>query len=71
LELHNGNGDLLESNDDWKDTQQTEIEGTGIPPQSDAESAMMVTLPPSNYTAIVAGKNGSVGVGLIEVYALE
>jgi hypothetical protein len=69
LELHDGNGGLLTSNDNWKSTQRTEIEGTGLQPANDAESAIVADLPPGLYTAIVAGKGAS-GVGLIEVYNL-
>lgn len=70
LELHDANGALLQSNDNWKDTQQTEIEATGIPPQDDLECALVATLSPGAYTAIVAGKGGLTGVGLVEVYRL-
>lgn len=71
LELHNSNGDLLASNDNWKSDQQSEIEATGIPPTNDAEAAILVTLFPGSYTAIESGKNGGVGVGLVEVYNLH
>jgi hypothetical protein len=70
LELRDSNGLLLQSNDNWKDSQQAAIEATGIPPQDDLESAILATLLPGSYTAIAAGKDGSVGVGLIEVYNL-
>ncbi|HEY2799008.1 MAG TPA: NHL repeat-containing protein [Chthoniobacterales bacterium] len=71
LELHNENGDLIGSNDDWKSNQQTEIEATGVPPPNKLESAITADLPPGHYTAIVAGKNGATGVALVEVYALQ
>ena len=71
LELHDGNGALLISNDDWKDTQQSEIEATTIPPTDDRESAILQTLAPGIYTAIVRGKANTTGVGLIEVYHLQ
>jgi plastocyanin len=70
LELHDANGALIMSNDNWKDTQQSQIEATGIPPQNDLESAIVVTIAPAAYTAIVAGKNGTTGIGLVEVYRL-
>ena len=70
LELHDENGVLIQSNDNWKDTQQCDLEATGIPPQNDLESAMVVTIPTGAYTAIVAGKNGGTGVGLVELYRL-
>jgi WD40 repeat protein len=69
LELHDGNGALLMSNDNWKSAQQSQIEATGIQPTNNAESAILADLPPGLYTAIVAGK-GTSGVGLIEIYNL-
>lgn len=71
LELHDSNGTLLASNDDWKSDQQTEIEATGIPPTDDAESAIVMPLGPGAYTAIESGKNQTTGVGLVEVYNLH
>ena len=70
LELHEGNGAIVMSNDNWRDMQQCELEDTNIPPQDDLESAMIVTLPTGAYTAIVAGKNGETGVALVELYRL-
>ena len=73
MELHNGSGTTLAFNDDWKDTQRSEIEATGIPPSNDLESAIVFTLSAnnSNYTAILRGKNGTSGIGLVEVYDLN
>ena len=71
LELHAANGDLITSNDNWKDTQQSEIEATGIPPQNDLESAIVATLDPDAYTAILSGKNTTSGLALVEVYDLD
>jgi len=68
LELHDGTGTLIASNDNWKDTQQAAIEATGIPPTDDRESAILTALWPGPYTAIVRGKNNTTGVGLVEVY---
>ncbi len=72
LELHDGNGSPLISNDDWKDdpNQAAEIMAAGMAPQNDLESALMTTLPPGQYTAIIAGNNGGTGVGVAEVYHL-
>jgi hypothetical protein len=72
LELHDGNGTVLISNDNWKDdaNQAALITATGMPPQNDLESAIVTTIPPGPYTAIVAGKNGGTGVGVAEVYHL-
>ncbi|HEY2714486.1 MAG TPA: plastocyanin/azurin family copper-binding protein [Chthoniobacterales bacterium] len=71
LELHDINGTLIGSNNDWKDTQQTEIEATGLQPPNDFESALLETLGPAAYTAIVMGQGGVTGVGLVEVYRLQ
>src|SRR5262249_47593191 len=71
LELHDSNGSLLASNDNWKDTQQGQIEATGLAPTNDAESAIVRTLEPGNYTAIVRGKNETIGLAVVEVYALN
>jgi hypothetical protein len=70
LELHDGNGGLLASNDDWK-TNEAEIRATTLPPTDDRESALVADLAPGNYTAIIHGKNDSTGVGLIEFYNLH
>jgi hypothetical protein len=71
LELHDGSGTLIASNDNWKDTQRAEIEATTIPPSNDLESAIVRTLTPGSYTAIVRGVNNGTGVALVEVYALN
>ncbi len=71
LELHDGDGAIIASNDNWKDTQEAEIIATAIPPKNDAESAIVATLPPGNYTAIVRGKNNTTGVALVEAYQLD
>ena len=68
--LYNANGATIASNDNWKDSQQAAIEKTGIPPKDDRESAILTTLVPGQYTAIVQGKGGTTGVGLVEVYNL-
>ncbi|MBA3830862.1 MAG: alpha/beta hydrolase [Chthoniobacterales bacterium] len=71
LELHDSNGALLFSNDNWRSTQEQQIIDTTIPPTNDRESAIVATLAPGNYTAIVSGAGGSTGVGLVEVYDLQ
>lgn len=70
LELHDGNGVVIAFNDNWKDSQQAAIQATGIPPPNDKGSAILITLSPGRYTAIVRGKNNTTGVGLVEVYKL-
>lgn len=72
LELHDGNGNALAVNDDWSNGSQTaEIVATGLPPVNNSESAIVRTLGPGNYTAVVRGMNNTVGVGLVEVYDLD
>jgi len=71
LELRDSNGVLLQSDDNWKDTQQTAIEATGLAPSEDLEAAILATLPPGSYTAIAAGLNGTTGIGLVEIYNLH
>ena len=70
LGLYDGNGTLLMSNDNWKDSQQAALQNSGFQPPNDLDSAILVTLPTGNYTAILSGKNGGTGVGLVEVYRL-
>lgn len=71
LELHDGYGQIVATNDDWRSTQQTEIIATGLAPADDKESAILVTLYSGGYTAIVRGPDGKAGVALVEVYDLE
>jgi K319-like protein len=71
VELHDPSGNLLLSNDNWKDTQQQAITASGLAPGDDRESAILSTLAPGSYTAIIAGKNSTGGIGLIEVYELQ
>ncbi len=60
----------MSTNDDWRATQEQEIIDTTIPPTDYRESAILATLSPGNYTAIVRGKNESIGIALVEVYDL-
>ena len=71
LELHDGSGTLIASNDDWRSDQEAEIIATGIPPTNNLESAIVRNLTPSNYTAIVRGVNNTTGVALVEAYGLN
>jgi len=77
LELHNGNGAKIASNDNWKiddqtgQSQEAAIRATTLPPSNDLESALVANLVPGNYTVIIAGKNGGTGVGLVEAYNLR
>ncbi|HZE13244.1 MAG TPA: S8 family serine peptidase, partial [Chthoniobacterales bacterium] len=73
LELHNQNGDLIASNDNWQDdpTQAALIRATGVPPNDPRESAIVKSLVPGSYTAIVRGANSGTGIALVEVYDLD
>ena len=73
LGLFDANGTQLISNDNWMDdpTRAAALTAYGLAPASNAESAIFTTLPPGAFTAILAGKNGGIGVGLVEVYNLQ
>ncbi|MEY2557737.1 MAG: hypothetical protein QOE34_1162 [Verrucomicrobiota bacterium] len=71
ITLRDANGLQLAFNDDWAETQPTEIYETGIPPPNGFESAIVTTLPSGHYTAVVQGVKSGTGVGLIEVYNLR
>jgi len=71
LELRGENGALLFQNDNWKDDQRSQIEGTPFQPGDDREAVIIATLPPAAYTATLTGKNQTTGVGLLEVYDLD
>jgi len=71
LELYDENGALLRSNDNWRSDQSAEIIATSLPPSDDAEAAIVATLPPALYTAVVRGAGETAGVALVEIYALD
>ena len=71
LDLVDANGTVLRANNDWRDSQGTEIESLALPPGDERECALIQTLAPGNYTAIVRGKDNTTGVGLVEVYNVE
>ena len=71
LELHGPGAFATITNDNWRDTQEAEIQATGIPPTNDLESAIVATLAPGAYTAIVRGNGNTSGVALVEVYDLN
>ncbi len=70
LELHNGNGATIGSNDDWRSDQEQAIKDTTIPPSDDRESAIVQSLAPGPFTVILRGKSNTTGVALVEVYSL-
>ena len=59
MDLSDGNGNLIASNDNWKDSQQTAIQATGLAPGDDREPAILTTLIQGNWTAILRGKNNT------------
>lgn len=70
VELHDGNGGTIATNDDWRATQEQEIISTALAPGDDRESAILMDLSSGNYTAIVSGVGSTTGVALVEVYDL-
>ena len=71
LQLFDGSGHPMWFNDNWKDTQQAQIQATGLAPPNDLESAILQVLQPGHYSAVLSGKNGTTGVGLVEVYDIS
>ena len=71
LELRDGNGGLIDSNDNWRSDHEQEIIATTIPPSNNLESAIVRDLAPGTYTAIVSGVGGTTGVGVVEAYNLN
>ncbi len=71
LELHYPDGSTVVTNNNWRETQEAEILATGLAPSDDLESAIVATLDPGPYTAILRGVNGGIGVGLVEAYDLS
>jgi hypothetical protein len=71
LELHDSSGAIIVSNDNWRTDQEQEIIATGLAPNNDDESAIVMTLDPGSYTAIVRGATGGSGIALVEVYDLD
>jgi hypothetical protein len=80
LELHNGAGTLIATNDNWQTTvlggiitgnQVSAIQNSGHAPTAPSESAIIANLQPGSYTAIVRGVSNTIGVGLVEVYDLD
>lgn len=71
VELHDGGGTLVASNDDWQNGgQAAAITASGIAPTNPREAALLM-LGPGEYTAIVRGANGGTGIGLVEIYDVD
>ncbi len=72
LEVHDAAGGIIASNDDWHDgAQASQIQQSGLGPTDPLEAAILVTLSPGNYTAVVSGYNNTTGNGLVEVYEMD
>ena len=71
LELYDSSGNPLGGNNDWQETQAQALRDVNLAPSHDLESAILVTLPPGSYTAVVRGNGGATGIGLVEVYDLQ
>jgi matrixin len=72
LELHDSAGGVLATNDDWRDgAQSSQIQQIGLAPADSLESAILVTVAPGSYTAVVSGYNDGFGTGLVEVYEID
>jgi sugar lactone lactonase YvrE len=68
LTLVDANGSVVASNDDWKSSQESEIQATSLAPPNDKEAAILTILPPGSFTAIVSGKNEETGIALVDVF---
>ncbi|MGH8162749.1 MAG: hypothetical protein ACREP1_00270, partial [Rhodanobacteraceae bacterium] len=72
LELHDADGNVIDSNDNWMDDRNMQtISDDKLAPTNDNEAALYEILPPGHYTAILSGAGGSTGVGLVESYDVE
>ena len=70
LDVADASGNIIASNDNWRDTQEDAIIVSTIPPTNDLESAIDLYLMPGNYTAVVRGNNNGTGNALVEFYEL-
>jgi autotransporter-associated beta strand protein len=71
LQLRDQNGAIVLENDNWRSSQEQELEDSGLQPSHDLEAALVTTIQPGSYTAQVRGKNDSAGIGVVEVYFLK
>lgn len=71
LALYDQNGNQIAANDNWKDTQEADLRASGMAPQFDRDAALVKTLPPGNYTAVVRGKYNTTGTALVETYVVK
>jgi hypothetical protein len=73
LELHDNNGATLIANDDWQSdpVSAAQLSAAGFALSDPKESGIFTSLPAGQFTAILAGKNGGIGIGLVEIYNLR
>jgi acid phosphatase len=71
IQLYRSDGAIAAANNDWKDTQQAEIQNSGLAPADDREAAIAASLDPGNYTVVLSGRNNSTGIGLVEAYDVD
>jgi uncharacterized delta-60 repeat protein len=68
--VNQATGVIIATNDNWGSAANaSEIAATGLAPTNAFESAILVTLNPGAYTAVVSGVGGLTGVGIVEVFA--
>jgi hypothetical protein len=80
VELHDASGVVIGRNDNWRTSliggvvtgdQSSQIQASGLAPRDDREAALIASLSPGNYTAVVSGSNDATGIGLVEIYDLD
>lgn len=71
LEVHDANGSVIATNDNWRSTQEQAIINTGIAPTNDQEAAILTTLPAGAYTAVVHDAHFGSGIALVDAYNLQ
>jgi hypothetical protein len=71
LEVRDSTGALIVSNNDWQDTQRTQIEASGLAPTDPRESAIFATVPVGNYTAVVRSRDQTTGTAVVEIYSVS
>ncbi|MBA3273720.1 MAG: hypothetical protein H0T11_07590 [Chthoniobacterales bacterium] len=71
LELHNSDGTIAATNDDWQSAQRQQLEASGLAPDDPREAAMLVSLDRGDYTVVLSGQSGATGIGLVEIYDVD
>jgi hypothetical protein len=71
LQIKDQNGSIVIQNDDWQSDQKQELEDTGLQPTNNLEAAVVITLRPGQYTALVRGKPEATGTAVVQLYFLQ